>query len=91
ENKQLTVSIEKEKKTHIKIEIEDNGIGRKKAAEIKKKKLHKAESIGIKLTEERLVSFAKEFKYNYSLDFVDIYDQNNIAIGTKVLLKIPII
>ncbi|HMB99772.1 MAG TPA: histidine kinase [Flavobacteriaceae bacterium] len=91
ENKQLTVSVKKEKKTHIRIEIQDNGIGRKKSSEIKKKKLHKAESIGIKLTEERLVSFSKDFKYNYSLEFIDLYGQDNTAIGTKVVLKIPII
>ena len=63
ESRILEVVVKKEKDTHLKIDIIDNGIGRKRSADIKKKKLHKADSFGIKLTEERLNNFAKDYHY----------------------------
>ncbi|MCF6296133.1 MAG: histidine kinase [Flavobacteriaceae bacterium] len=90
ENKKLSVILEKDTESHIKITIEDNGIGRERSAEIKQKKIHKRDSIGIKLTEERLSKFAEAYKNDFSLTFIDLYDENKIANGTKVILKIPI-
>jgi two-component sensor histidine kinase len=87
--KKLDILIEKENKSHIKISIIDNGIGRKKSADINNQKMLKKKSIGIKLTEERLVHFSKGFQNNYSLDFIDLYD-NEMPTGTKVILKIPL-
>ena len=87
--KKIKLSFEKEKDSHLIITIIDNGIGRKKSAAIKKKKIHKKESIGIKITEERLKSFTKDYKNNYSLNFTDLFNEAK-AIGTQVILKIPI-
>tara|TARA_R110002050_G_scaffold22591_2_gene61495 strand:- start:8871 stop:10364 length:1494 start_codon:yes stop_codon:yes gene_type:complete len=91
ESRILEVVVKKEKDTHLKIDIIDNGIGRKRSADIKKKKLHKADSFGIKLTEERLNNFAKDYKYNYALKFEDLVDEHHKSSGTKVTLKIPLI
>ena len=88
--KLIDITFEKEVDSFLKITIEDNGIGRKKSSEIKNNKIHKKESIGIKLTEERLSNFTKDLQSNYKLEYKDLYDVNNIAIGTKVLLKIPL-
>ena len=88
--KKIDISFNKEEETHLLITITDNGIGRKKSTEIKSKKIHKKESIGIKLTEERLTNFSKEYKNNYSLHFIDLVNENKIAIGTKVVLRIPL-
>jgi len=90
DNKKLVLSVEKENDSHVKITITDNGIGRKRSAEINKQKLHKKNSIGIKLTEERLSNFAKDFQHNYSITFKDLYDHDKNPTGTKVSLKIPI-
>ena len=89
ENKKLHIDIRKKNDTHIEIKIKDNGIGREKSALIKKKKLYKKDSIGIKLTKERLSNFEKDYKNNYALKFEDLYDENKNAAGTKVILKIP--
>ncbi len=90
QNKKLRIAIQKEEKSHIKITVEDNGIGREKSALIKQKKLYKKESIGVNLTKERLSNFEKDYINNYTLKFKDLYDENKNAVGTKVVLKIPI-
>ncbi len=89
-SKKITILFEKEANSFLKITIDDNGIGRKKSSEIKNNKIHQKESIGIKLTEERLSNFTKDLQLNYTLEYIDLYDVNNNAKGTKVFLKIPL-
>ncbi len=90
QNKKLRIFIKKSENTHVDIIITDNGIGRKKSAEIKQKKRYKKSSIGIQLTKERLQNFCKEYTNNCSLNFVDLYNEKKEANGTKVILKIPL-
>ncbi|HKK12401.1 MAG TPA: histidine kinase [Flavobacteriaceae bacterium] len=90
-NKKLEIKIEKKGKKYINIHIIDNGIGRKRSAEIKKKKIHQRDSIGIKLTEERLKNFAKGYKSKYALVYTDLEDPNLNTTGTKVTLQLPIV
>lgn len=89
ENKKLHIAIQKKGETHIEIRIADNGIGREKSAMLKKKKLYNKDSIGINLTKERLSNFEKDYKNKYSLTFNDLYDETKNAIGTEVVLEIP--
>ncbi len=89
-SKKINILFEKEANSFLKITIDDNGVGRKKSSEIKNNKIHRKESIGIKLTEERLSNFTKDLQSNYTLEYIDLYDVNNNAKGTKVLLKIPL-
>lgn len=86
--KELKIKIERAKGFFVKIIIEDNGIGRKKSSEINRKKIHKKNSIGLKLTEERLKNFVKDNNFDYSLKIVDIYNSDKLANGTKVVLTI---
>jgi len=88
--KTIEISLKKESNSYLKITIEDNGIGRKKSSEIKKNKVHKKESIGIELTEERLRNFTKNYKLSYTLEYEDLYNDSNNTFGTKVTLKIPL-
>jgi sensor histidine kinase YesM len=88
--KKIDITFEKEADTFLKITIADNGIGRAKSNEIKKQKIHKKDSIGIKLTEERLNNFCKDFENDYSLNFIDLFDSNNNSTGTKLILSIPL-
>ena len=89
-NKKLKIKIDKKEKSHLLIQIIDNGIGRDKSSELKSKKIHKPDSIGIKLTEERLNNFYKDYKYGYDLIFTDLFDKNKMPLGTQVTLKIPL-
>jgi len=90
-NKRLILRILNEH-PYIKVEIEDNGIGRQKAQEIshKKNQILKKESMGLKITEERLAIYTQAFKHKYKMEFIDLYDENNKPTGTKVILSIPV-
>ena len=90
ENKKITVFIDKIDKNHLQIIIKDNGIGRKAAAKIKSEKSINRKSIGINLTKERLTNFTKNFKNEYAINYEDLEDENKNALGTKVILQIPL-
>ena len=87
-NKEIKLNIEKGAKDNLIFTITDNGIGRKRSVEIKEKKIHKKNSIGLKLTEERLRNFIRDNNYTYTLNIEDLYDKNGKACGTEVTLII---
>ena len=76
---------------YIKITIEDNGIGRAKAQQIQRQKnlTLKKESMGIKITEERLAVYTQAYKNKFKINFTDLYKDRQPA-GTKVEVCIPI-
>ncbi|WP_447950949.1 tetratricopeptide repeat-containing sensor histidine kinase [Chryseobacterium koreense] len=85
DEKKLNIKISRSN-SKISIEIQDNGIGRKKSEEINNTNPSRKESQGILISERRLESFyAKE----YSLKILDLVDDQNRATGTFVQLKIP--
>jgi len=71
--------------------ISDNGIGRKKAAELKEKKLstHKR-SMGMQITQDRLEIINKLYNLNTSVTIYDMENEQREATGTRVELIIPI-
>ena len=88
--KKIKISLKKNEESHVLIEIIDNGIGRAKSRELKERKIHKRDSIGIKLTRERLAKFSESFLNDYSLEFHDLTDADEKPLGTMVCLKIPL-
>jgi len=88
--KKLRMKILK-KMPYIKISIEDNGIGREKAQEIQRQKnlTLKKESMGIKITEERLAVYTQAYKNKFKINFIDLYNDQQPA-GTRVDVCIPI-
>jgi tetratricopeptide (TPR) repeat protein len=88
--KHLKINIKKLNNEYICIDIIDNGIGRQAAMEIKKEKISKQKSVGIKLTQERLENFAKNFNKEVKIEFEDLKSTLQNALGTKVKLTIPI-
>ena len=87
--KNLTINIYPRDDTYFVIEIIDNGVGRKRAAEIKAARTFKRESVGIKLSEERLRYFTKNYAADYQIIFEDLFDENGNPAGTKVIIVIP--
>jgi len=75
----------------IKISIIDNGIGRAASERIKENKVLKRKSLGVNITKERLANFSKDYLNSFNVEFVDLFDDNKNAIGTEVVLTIPII
>ncbi|MEA5459888.1 two-component regulator propeller domain-containing protein [Arcicella sp. LKC2W] len=66
--------------------IEDNGIGRQKAAEIKSKSLKPYKSRSTEITEERLRSLELIENTKIEVSIIDKQDTNQTAIGTKVMI-----
>ncbi len=90
-NRKLMISFSKTDNNNIQCVIEDNGIGREKSNKIQQKRATLHKSFATKATQERLtlLNFGKEKKIGVKI--IDLYNKNKEAIGTKVILIIPII
>ena len=86
---------EGEKNIHLKFyvkdkklfcEIEDDGIGRTKAASLNLIKQHK--SLGTSITHEMFETLHKIKETDYSVETIDLYDKDNVPCGTKVIINI---
>lgn len=72
----------------MKLEVTDNGIGRKEAAVREMEKKTK-KSVATEVTKERLENFRRTMKKkNISFEISDLYDNNKVA-GTKVVMMLP--
>ena len=72
--------------------ITDNGIGRKKAAEIKRTMPgSKHKSMGMKITEERLRILNDISLSQHSVKITDLEDDEGKAAGTRVEIYVPIV
>lgn len=68
--------------------IEDNGIGRAKAAEYKSRSGELQKSLGLKITTERLALINKEKGLQTSYEIDDLQNERGEAEGTRVTLNI---
>jgi ligand-binding sensor domain-containing protein len=76
---------------HLYCTIEDNGVGREKAMEIKTRKAPDGrKSVGMKITGDRIQLINKLFKSNTSVEIHDLKDPSGKAAGTRVELRIPV-
>lgn len=78
-------------KDYLYVSILDNGIGRDAAREKKTGRLsNKKESLGLKITEERILMAGGASKPNNEVQIKDLKDDLGIALGTLVIIKIAI-
>ncbi|MEM8524549.1 MAG: histidine kinase [Bacteroidota bacterium] len=68
--------------------IEDNGIGREKASQIKPRNANKHKSVGMQITKDRIAIANKLFNTNASVEIVDLMNKAK-ATGTKVVVHLP--
>jgi ligand-binding sensor domain-containing protein len=68
--------------------ILDNGVGRKKARELKSKSISKDKSYGMHITAERL-RMSNDSNLS-AVEIIDLEDQEGNALGTQVILKIVV-
>jgi ligand-binding sensor domain-containing protein/anti-sigma regulatory factor (Ser/Thr protein kinase) len=83
EKGKVTIGIKKTNDA-LRIIIEDNGIGRGKAAEMKSKNSTSSKSYGMQITEQRI----KQLNNKNTIDTTDLKDENENACGTRVELSI---
>ncbi|HKC68147.1 MAG TPA: histidine kinase, partial [Bacteroidia bacterium] len=69
--------------------VEDTGIGRKKATEIKNQSRKNHASLGMKITNDRLRILSHIQQLDYTVNFIDLYDAKGSATGTLVEIKWP--
>ncbi len=87
----LTITIKNEGH-FIVCTITDNGIGRKRAAEIKRTMPgSKHKSLGMKITEERLRILNEISQSKHSVNIIDLVNADGSAAGTTVELYVPIL
>jgi sensor histidine kinase YesM len=90
ENRRLSFTIKKENDL-LCFSLEDNGIGRQKATEIKSSRSTTHQSKGISLVEERLLLAGKQMNAASSINIIDLVDEDGNAAGTKIIVCLPYI
>jgi LytS/YehU family sensor histidine kinase len=84
----LEITIYREK-DNLFCKISDDGIGRKKAAEIKSKSSSPRKSVGMHITAQRIAMFQNQGESNTYLSVTDLVLPDGSAGGTEVLITIP--
>jgi ligand-binding sensor domain-containing protein len=69
--------------------IEDNGIGREKAAQLHGTLNREHKSRGTQITQDRLNMIGAKNNIAVKLRVIDLYDEKNEAAGTRVEIEIP--
>ncbi|MGK0390576.1 MAG: two-component system LytT family sensor kinase, partial [Maribacter sp.] len=69
--------------------IADNGIGRHKSALLNARKLKKHKSFATSATQNRIELLNVGREQDITLQIIDLMDDNNEAVGTKVIIQIP--
>lgn len=78
-----------QKKSYILCIVEDNGIGRKAATEIKEASGLTRKSQGMEITRERLKILLSPFDVEDPIEIIDLTDESGNALGTRVRILIP--
>lgn len=76
---------------HLECIVEDNGVGRDKAQELKSKKLTTHKSVGLQVTKERLQLISERTGKAAGVEVVDLYNDAQEAVGTKVVICLPLV
>lgn len=87
-DRRLLISIEKDTDEMIVCKIKDNGIGRERSLEINKNKKHK--SFATQASVDRFQLINQNMKEKVGIQIKDLYDENDVATGTEVVLRIPV-
>jgi ligand-binding sensor domain-containing protein len=74
----------------LRVVIEDNGVGRAMAAELKSKQVLKKKSYGMQITGDRIAIINRTQNINASCEVRDLFDTAGRASGTRVELMIPL-
>jgi len=88
DDRKLTISFNKISNNTLQIIIEDNGVGRKKAMEIKNKRANKNRSFSTTANQKRLQLLNYNKPQQIEVKVIDL-QENNRATGTKVIIQIP--
>ena len=86
----VRIRIDQPNENLLHVEIEDDGIGRRQAAELKSKSAARHKSFGMKLTKDRLRIINHLYQMDNRVQVIDLTDASGEPCGTKVILEIPV-
>ncbi|MBL7814290.1 MAG: tetratricopeptide repeat protein [Saprospiraceae bacterium] len=86
----VRISLSENDDNQLIIKIIDNGVGRKRSAELKSKSATEKKSFGLQITSERMDILNQYYKINATSSIKDLYDELGNPNGTEVCLTIPI-
>lgn len=89
EGGRVVVQFEKEA-NYLKCTITDNGIGREQAALVKSQQEENHKSTALAVTQERLDILHAQSNGKKGLEVIDLKDEQDKAIGTRVVVVIPL-
>lgn len=70
--------------------IEDNGVGREKANQLRNLKTGEHKSLGYKITSQRIELLNLIYRDKFNVSYKDLFDEKNQSRGTRVEIRIPI-
>jgi ligand-binding sensor domain-containing protein/two-component sensor histidine kinase len=76
---------------HIIFKIQDNGVGREKAAEFKSHFTPQNKSVGMSITADRIAIIKSLYSSDAKISISDLHDQNHKPAGTKITIMLPLI
>lgn len=85
----LTIIFENQNENLL-VTIDDNGIGRKYAQEIRTRQARKSTGFAMKATEQRMELLNKISSYHIEMKIIDKYNEQNQSEGTTVLIKLQL-
>jgi LytS/YehU family sensor histidine kinase len=90
EKGQLDIEVSGED-NYLYVKVVDNGIGRRKAAELASKSATKQKSMGLKITADRIAMIRRANSDESVIKINDQVGPDGCAAGTEVIIKIPVI
>jgi len=90
EKGQLDIDVSEEN-GHLYFKITDNGIGRKRAAELASKSAIKHKSMGLRITADRIAVMQSLNGNESPVTINDLLNTDGTAAGTEVTIKIPVL
>jgi hypothetical protein len=77
---------------YLKCTVTDNGVGRSKASEVGSERLKSHRSVGMDITRKRvgLLSSPQSSGLKAGVEIIDLYNDNGEAVGTSVVILLPI-
>jgi two-component sensor histidine kinase/outer membrane protein assembly factor BamB len=88
-NRKLTIEF-KLHEDAVQVVIDDNGIGRKRSAEINASRIDYHQSFSTQANQKRLEILMIRSSHKLVVDYIDKVDSYGFAVGTTVLLSIPV-
>ena len=75
----------------IRVEVEDDGVGREKAQEIESKQTSRHRSMAISITSDRLDILNRKLKKKIRMEIIDLKDASGQGCGTRVEFGVPVV